>query len=407
MKSFINKRQDDLLFWLFAYWLLVDMLNGYLLKSGFTLSISQVYKSLVAIIVIIRCIDNKPIQVLSLCFIIYLSDYLTHIYIIGEEFGSSLTLISKLLTSLLFFTYFIQINNSDRDYFLQKAKIVITLNFAIFAVNLGLGFIGYGFTSYGGEEGFGSRGFFYSMNELSGVLAVLFPWILYYCKTKFSTFWFYLFSASFFLLSFILSSKSGIVATIMFFILINYFYGNKRDKALMVILFVALIVICFTYFQLILATDLPVMERLNYFVNKNGLIDAITSNRLHFWEYHSRELYRTDSIVWIFGLGGQRTVEMDPFDALLNCGLIGLAFLIFLYWELLSSPLTKGYRKRPYSKVVFSSNLLLVFISIGGGHILFSSMAGMLIALSNAVLFGKSSILNSRKLLHFALLKKT
>ena len=336
--------------------------------------------------------------------IIYLFVYLINLILIGEDVGRSLILISKLLTSILFFTYFLQVNNTDRDYFLQKAKFIFTISFVIFSVNMLLGMLGYGFSSY--ENGIGTCGFFYALNELSGVLAVLSPWMFYYCKTKLTTLGFYICSAFLFLLSFALGSKSGIVATIMFFFLINYSYGEKRERLIMIILFVVIAIIGVIYIQQILSANLPVIERFAFFVEKQGFVDALTSNRLHFWEDRSRDFFRSGLIVWIFGLGGQRTVEMDPFDALLNCGLVGFAVILFLYWKLIAYPLEKRNESLQYSKVIFSSNLLLVLISVGGGHILFSSMAGMLIALSNAILFGKRTIFNSRESIRIILAKR-
>lgn len=395
---------DRVIFFLFACWLLVDMLNGYLLNAGATFSVSQIYKALVTVIVIVRCIDNKPILKLVCCMIIYLSIYSINLILVDEEVGSSLILLSKFLTSILLFVYFIQINNVNRDYFLRKAKFVIAISFCVFTANMALGALGYGFNSYG--SGIGSRGFFFSLNELSGVLAVLFPWIFYYCKRNLPTCLYYVCCASLFLLSFTLSTKSGIVATVMFFFLINYFYGGKIDKIVMIFLFASIILMGFVYFQMVLSAGIPVIERFSYFIDQQGFIDALTSNRLHYWEESGKEFYRSGLSVWILGLGGQRTVEMDPYDALLNCGIVGLIFLIWLYWMMLFYPLMKKYSSLSYSKVIFSSNLLLVIISIGGGHILFSSMAGMLIALSNAILFGEINIFNSKQLLKSVLLKK-
>ena len=336
--------------------------------------------------------------------IIYLFVYLINLILIGEDVGRSLILISKLLTSLLFFTYFLQVNNADREYFLKKAKLIFIISFIIFSVNMILGVLGYGFSSY--ENGIGTCGFFYALNELSGVLAVLSPWMFYYCKTNLATLGFYLCSTFLFFLSFALGSKSGIVATFMFFFLINYSYGGQTERLIMIVLFVVMTIIGVIYIQQFLSANLPVIERFSYFVEKQGFVDALTSNRLHYWEDRSKEFYTSGVSVWLLGLGGQRTVEMDPFDALLNCGLVGFVAVFFLYWKLISSPLGRRHESLQYSKVIFSSNLLLVFISIGGGHILFSSMAGMLIALSNAILFGKRTIFNSREAIRMLLVKR-
>ena len=393
MKSSLTiKKSDVLIFNLLTCWLLVDALNGFLLRTGFPISVSQIYKTIVASIVIIRCINNDKIVRITIIMLLYLLLYLANIVLNDEDVGPSIVLLSRLLTSLLFFSYFLSIKRADYYFFQNKAFQIIKFSFFIFAINLILGSMGWGFKAYGGEdtsEGFGSRGFFYSMNELSGVLAVLFAWAFYYCKKNFSKMKYLITSLVLFFLSYTLSTKSGMAATIIFFLFITYFYGNKKEKIIIVVLSLLLLLSVGIVFEMLINSDLPVMIRFNYFINKTDVITALTSSRLEYWADEGQIYYKSGFLSIIFGLGGNKTVEMDPYDALLNCGLVGISFLIFLYVKCIITPIKKINNQNPFSKVVFVSNLLLVIISIGGGHILFSSMAGMLIALSNAFVFGK------------------
>lgn len=375
-------RTDKIIFALFACWCLVDSINGFLIRSGF-LSISQIYKIIVSIIVISRCYNYTLLKITGL--LLYLGIYAVHVYIHDENIGSSIVLISKLLTSLIFYWYFREICDSNDDFFKQMAFVVIKWNFIIYAVNMLFGFIGIGFTAYDGEGGLGGIGFFYAANELSGFVAAVFPWVLYHYKTCYSMKNYVLCGAVLLLFSYTMSAKAGIMATIMSFFLIAFFYGDKKERRVFILVMVLLIVYVVYHIQDVLGINLAVMQRFSYLLDQNGLTEAITSNRLGYWEEYRSKYINSDFTSLILGLGGNRTVEMDPYDALLNCGLLGFMFLVYLYINAVVMPIK--CKHIPQSKVILSSNIIIIIISTVGGHILFSSMAGMLIALSNALLF--------------------
>lgn len=377
---------DDIIFLLFACWLLVDSINGFLLRSGYSISVSQIYKLFVAIFVLIRCKDCIPAIHFVLIIIVYLSVYCVNLLFLNEDIGSSITLLSKLLTTILFYVYFMEVKASDLKYFKRNAFRVIFVSFTIFTINLILGNLGYGFSSYSGGGGFGSRGFFYAINELTAVLIVLFPWALYYVKTNFPFKYYTLFSALLLFLSYTLSTKSGIAATLLSCLLIAYLYGNSKEKIFVLITSLIFLLASFFLIQIFLNSELPLIQRISFFIEQNGVVDAITSNRLNYWTEEKAEFYNANLFSQLLGLGGNRTVEMDPFDALLNCGFVGLLFLLSFYCFLMSRPNLGKYRYCKYSKVILISNIFLIVMSIAGGHVMFSSMAGMLIAISNALL---------------------
>ena len=313
--------------------------------------------------------------------------YLPLVGLNGGSPQDSATLVSKLISSLLFFVYFLEVKKTDEKYFIHKVSIVIACNFIVFAINMVLGNMGIGYNAYEDNDGFGSRGFFFSGNELAGVVVTLFPWLFYYIKTKYS-FPIYVLSGGVLLfLVFTLSTKSAILATGILFLTINFYYGNKKEKMLTIVLSILIIGYVAIKVEQFLSSDNPIMVRLSYSLDKNGLADALTSSRLIYWEEERLTYYKADITAKIFGLGGNKSVEMDPLDALLNCGVVGLVFLVMMYIKLLYYPLKKNYRHHQYRMVVFYSNALLVFISMIAGHMLFSGMAGMFVALTNAILY--------------------
>lgn len=407
MNQFKILKIDNIIFDLLRCWLIIDTLNGFLLRSGLTsISVSQIYKLSVFLIVVIRCKDNAAFRKSLFAIFIYLSLYSSVIVMRDEILVDSLVLVSKCLTSLSFFVYFLQIKKSNPLFFQKKGFEVLKWSFLVFSINMVLGTMGLGFKSYGGVEGFGSRGFFYAINELSGVLAVLFPWALYYCKTHFSTLKYLLASGGMFFLSFTLSTKSGIIATLLFILFIMYAYGNKKEKSLVCISLLVLLASCMVIIQIILESDIPLIQRFNYFMEKSDFVTALTSSRLEYWKEEGTEFFNAGLIGQIFGLGGSRTVEMDPFDALLNCGFVGVIFLLYMYAVLLLRPTFNKYTCCKYNKVILISNILLIIMSIGGGHVIFSSMAGMLIALSNALLIDNRKELFKKRMLKLAIAKK-
>jgi len=186
-----------------------------------------------------------------------------------------------------------------------------------------------------------------------------------------------------------MSTKAGILATALSFISITYFYGKKNERRVLLLFFIVAVYYAAKLVQLLLESEVPIVQRFSYFFERDGLLNALTSGRLRMWEEEGGDYTNSGLLTHIIGLGGGRTVEMDFYDILLNCGIVGAVVLVWSYIKILITPLKKRIRKLNYSKVIFTSNFLLVVISLIAGHIVFSSMAGMLIALSNALLFGK------------------
>ena len=129
-------KADYFLFILFACWLLVDTLNGYLLQNDYPISISQIYKLFVAICVLVRCRNCNSVMKVMWWTVLYLSLYIAIIYLNGESIASSIILVSKFITSLLFFTYFLEVKRADDSFFYKKAVYVLKWSLVVFAINM-------------------------------------------------------------------------------------------------------------------------------------------------------------------------------------------------------------------------------------------------------------------------------
>ena len=382
----INKR-DNIIFGLFSLWLIVDSVNGFLLRNDIPIPVSQLFKLFVAILVVIRCYRHSNAQKLLLWITLYLLLYSANILWRGEDFASSMILLSKFLTTCIFFLYFSFVAISNQKFFKKEAFKVFKINLIVFVGNILLGLLGIGYHSYTDNDGIGYCGFFYAINEMSGVVAALFPWAFYFFIKNISIKKYYLASMVLFVVAFLLSTKSGMLATALSFVLITYMYGGKAERMLIAVGTVLLVIIAAIYIQNLLNSEVAVIQRFNYFLEQRGVVDTITSGRLTYWEEEGREFYDAGFVSQLFGLGGNRTVEMDPYDALLNCGIVGLGMVLYIYIFFMKRPIKKRIKTLEYSRVVWISNFLLIIISVIGGHILFSSMAGLFIALSNSTLY--------------------
>lgn len=387
----VNKL-DNFIFFLFASTMVVDTIHGLSNFMGLEAPLSLAFKLFLVLVLIIRCKRNAKILRFILCVVFYLFIYVLHILLIEEDLADTIVAVSKPITSLLFFVYFIEVKRSNPAYFESKAFYVLKWSAIVFLFNLILGALGIGIKSYNTADGagIGGSGFLNSGNEVSGVIATIFPWILYYCKNKFLLIKYCFCGVFLFYGAYTLGTKSGMAATLLFFFYIMYFYGNKKEKFIVAVSCVIALITGGVIIQYILSSDLPVVQRFTYFMDKTDILTALTSNRLNFWDERSKEFYDAGLFTHLLGLGGNRTVEMDPYDAILNCGYVGLIFIIIIYLKLILNPLKRIYKVVPYRRVILISNVMLFVISIGGGHILFSSMAGLLIALSNAMLFGNT-----------------
>ena len=393
LKNIIS-RKDSFILSLLRIWLLVDCLNGFFLNSGIDIPISRIYKPFIAMLIILGHKENYKISSCGIISALYLLFWCFFIFLADSNIGESLSLMLKPITTLLIFLFFrylfISYNN---DKVLKEFIKILKVNAIVLCVNILLGLFNIGYHSYEGEGEMGFCGFFNSPNELSGVVAVIFPMVLTYFKVNRSLVQYFLSILLLAVVAVLLSTKSSIIILFLSTALVSYFYGSRLEKRLVILSSCIIAFAIFTYIQILLDAEFGVMQRLSFFIEKNGFWDAITSGRWGYWEERGVDYYNADIINQIFGLGGNRTVEMDPFDVLLNCGVIGLIFLFILYIKMLCFPM---HKINIFKHAVLISNSLLVFLSILSGHIFFSSMAGMFIAMSNSLLFYKTSFYGNK-----------
>lgn len=399
-----NNIIDDIIFFLLYFILIIDSINGYFLNFDAHLPLSQLHKSVLTFFIFIRLLTFLKSRII-LVIVIYLYLLSFSLYFIlfrdyEELFLETITHLMKFILVVIAFFYFKKVLQIDSRTFYKKILLVFKINFYVLCFNLLSKFVGLGFASYGDSE-FGSRGFFYATNELSGVIIVFASFYIFYFSyylqnLKFKKIVFFIFL---FYLALATATKTSIFSVLVSLLIIPFIVRKQKGlyhinfkKIFIYSLF--LIGLLYSIFGAIQKTGIS--ERWIYFYDKKGIIFALTSGRFEYVENKIFDYIDSDILGYFWGLGGNRTVEMDFFDVLLNYGIIGvtLFYSFFVYLFVIAN---KNRKKGifPYASLVMFVDILLAFISFFAGHIIFSAMAGVFISLLNSLAFYKEDTLDS------------
>lgn len=386
----------DLFIWLcFSCWILIDAINGYAKTNGIDIPVSQISKTSVFFLVIIRLIGEDKVKVLFVIITLYLALLIVNVIGLGGNVIDSLSLVMKPITNIFFYIYFCHILSINTSFFQKKYEFAIILNFMFLIANVLLGLMGFGSTIYtlGDGDSYGIKGYIYAQNEVSCVVAVLFPLILLYTYQHYSKSRYYILCLFLLFIAFSIATKAAVFVAILSCVLVTYKIGSKKEKKIIVLIAVVALSLVVTYISYLMASEFAMFQRFSYFYEKNGFAEAILSSRWTFWIERSPLFFRHEFVTQLFGLcNGEVGCELDPFDALLFLGWIGLVINVLLLLYLILVPCFRR-NKDDFEKVMVISNTLIVFISLLSGHIFFSSMGGMFIALANSKLRQKRIVI--------------
>ena len=352
--------------------------------------LSQLFKLAILMLIVVR-LQYKGI-VLLLGTLIYLSFYLLHLALTTDEYKEPILMFSKFLS--LFYLYF-YFRFSFRCFPAKSAlygRKALLIAWIVFACNVMLGLAGYGVSTYGGADeediDMGVKGFFFAGNELGGIMAVLAPFMFYLILAKLSGLKSVLAYMVVIAIGTLVGTKTAILATWLSAIVIPLLYLPPRKRLGLILVLIAAIGLSIPYvINLISESSIGAVERWSYFYDSGGVERLIFSGRDEYWNLLSREFYKSDFPIQLFGMGiNGKIVERDHLDTLLIFGYLGF-FLITSFFLYL---LFYAYRYRHNNslmKVVIFSDLLVLGISYIAGHVWFSAMASVYIALLNAFTF--------------------
>lgn len=388
----MTKSVLDLYLWFFfSLWLIVDSFTGLALNLGFSVPLSQVFKLLVLLLLIIKVSRFKRYLLFLFFILTYLLILLIHHGIRSANFILTISHLTKLLSTIYLYFYFVYTIKLYQNGILLNIKKVFIIGFLVISVNLTMGLFDIGFHTYV-NEGIGYKGFFYAGNELGGVIACIIPFVLYVTYWNYSTKAYCILSIFILTLALILSTKSVLLICFLSVFVIPWLYGTKkiRTKLLFILLTVGLPLLIFMIVKMI-TNENDLMIKYSYAYQNKGLMGLILSDRDLFWKEKSVLFESQDFYTRFFGLGENITVEMDLFDVLLNYGYFGCIATIGIYSYLFIVAF-KYKRYNSYNKLVVYQDFLLLLMSLVAGHILFSSMAGIYIALINSLIFIRKNI---------------
>lgn len=385
----------NILFYIMNFWLLIDCINGFFLANHIGIPLSQIYKIIILGILFIGLAKLKG-GISYICIILlYLAVLITHlaINIIKPTIGITLNHIMKFLTTILIYTFIVEYVKVNPYNTYPLIKKILTINTIILVINILLGLLGFGYSAY--VEGLGYRGFFYAGNELSGLMTILFPYMLYQTGERYSYKSLkYISSAILFLITAaLLGTKTSLLMILLAIIVLPNLSIklSKLHKLILPLSFVLIIISISIYYLL---DYLGLMERWVYFYDKGGIEALLFSGRTDFWAEEKDIILNSGIWQKLLGLGGAQTVEMDPFDSFLNYGYIGVVICYSFYLYLIIKSFL--YRKNKIARLVFFINITLISASSIAGHIMFSGMASCFIALINTLIYIPEAIITTR-----------
>lgn len=384
----------DWIIWHIIYFILLfDSINGFLLHTGQAIPLSQAIKIVLIFLISIRLVNRQSVYQLLLVFFYLFFMFAYWSVECPELLGDSLNTLFKFLSVVLMFLYIKQYVIKRPDFALKNIDKAISINIVVLIGNIILGILGIGYAQYG--DSIGSRGFFYAGNEISGVMLVLFPYVLFRMKLLYSvTSYQYIIVAVLLVLTAMFAATKtailGIVFTLCIIPVLNNAVNLSRSRRLKLFLFGTLFLFVLVYGGYYLIIDTELWERWSFFYEKQGLTYLLFSGRDEMVLSAMNTYLDSNAITCWLGRGQYDSVEVDPFDALFNYGIIGFFVVYSFYFTLLlKSNSLRKHSAYIFAPMVFLVDILLLVASSMAGHILFSGMSGVFIAILNGLMYYK------------------
>ena len=227
----------------------------------------------------------------------------------------------------------------------------------------------------------GSVGLFNSGNEISAIISILTPFIIYYLFNKNNNYLKILLITLIVLTYFQMGSKIVIISLILS-IIFNIIISFKKNKTNLLIIGISLLIIIILSIIIIPRTNFyyNIVLHLNY-LGINNISDIFTynfinrfifSDRLSFLSITNSYFINSNIIEKLFGIGSIinpntdyiyiKSIEMDLFDIFYYIGIIG--FIIYLI------PLIKNIKELSKNKIIIFSVILSLIIATLVGHTL-------------------------------------
>lgn len=377
---------------LIPFLVIVDIINGYFLNKGMDSSLGVCVKAVILLLSIIILTASTKYRGILVFTLIYVPFFLLTILLNTDSpMGPTINHLLKFVTVVLVYYAAVFLFRTNR---ISQKKIIVAfyVNTVLLLVNVFIGLLGIGYYAY--ENILGCKGFIYAHNEMSGMEAVLFGTSYFFIYQRYANkkFILVIINIVFLIAALLLSTKTAILLVTIDLLLVPWVF--KKNKGVIVsfiktskikIIVLLSIIGIMVYYGYALLEYSGAIDRWIYFFDKDGA-NAIYSSRDVFWAEEKYEWIDGNIAVKLFGLGGNRSVEMDQADTLLNYGLIGIVLVYSFYFSLV----LKAFRCRNrsvYAKYLWILNVCILASSCFAGHLLFSGLMGIHFALMNALLY--------------------
>lgn len=400
---------------------LVEAITSILKRNvDFFISPGIVYKTLFIIYVLIYVLfikkkDKKQIYILLGGILIFC---VVHMAVIGMN-SITVSNISKMLTMLIS-SIFIYYYTKDGNKIEAKAVVYCALVYCVLVKLAEL--TGTQVATYRGDLSLGTKGWFYSGNELSAILAITLPITIIYAAKKID----YIGIVTLLLqihTSLSIGTKTSLVSTsiviVVLFIMSIIWSVRYKDKCSYILFCVLLVTVIFTL------SILPNTASYKFFAMRveentvtvipddndeyiDGEGDSITdfssfilNGRQDFLKAQKELYYNTNIAEKLFGTryenrlgfeynGQIKAIEIDIFDIIITYGLVGTVLMYLPILLCIFSYICRDIKKEnTYNASIFWLVALLVALGISciAGHVLMSSTIEIFVAYITCKLF--------------------
>ena len=389
---------DSLIFKILKFILIIDSLTGFLIQKGIYFSPSQIIKIILIGLLIFRLVRSGRGLILVLSIFLYLSVMLVHwsFNIDIEAISDTVNLLYKFIIVILLYSWIRMQQRININNYSTKIWNVLYFNFYVLTLSVILGPLGFGYQQYDNSIGF--RGFFFAGNELAGVSLALFPIILFNeaLKNGLKSKRFIYYAIVAILAALLMATKASILGIFLTLIFLPSLLPEKKSISVSLSriiqwIFKLMLLLIIIYFSYTLLDSIGIINRWSYYFERDGILSLI-SGRDSYLSTKIIEFRGSNLMCHILGLGENRTVEMDPVDVLLNYGYIGVIITYGFYSYLIINCI-RCHRNllNIYAKSTLFINMLLLLGGSLSGHIIFSGMAGVFIAIINGFPYLKST----------------
>lgn len=371
---------ERVIIFLFSILPVVDSLNGILITRGLP-SIGTLYKVLVLGVLLVFTMRegsiSSPVMISCLCVLVYivsviaLNVWLFSGKLINADFP--VKLVFNVLTLALI------INCVKVGYLTgQSVYTILNINTWLMIIMILVPYaLGLGNTIYHG--GIGYKAFFYSNNELSVALIILFYFSLYRLARRIDILRLAQLGAIM-VCVLLLNTKSGMAACLAGGALFVVEYLLRKKARFKVLVICAIFLGLYGMKDFILEQVQGFMDRQNYLYGLYGgsLLDTVLSGRTFFLEKAWAALTTGSAFVFrfLFGNGfcSEVLVEMDFVDIFFYLGFLGVAgltvFLVYIFAASIKNFRKDGTLVRPFGF------LMVIGFAFLAGHIFFMATSG-------------------------------